>query len=122
MAAPSNRKFAAARRHAHRRIEQSARNSGDNGGAGAGSASQRLAGTALEHAQRIEWRPVICMKPAFTRCGKRGCASICGPCTATGAQSTSATTCTACGLPMETAVISTFAAIEFERLHHRPNR
>ena len=50
--------------------------------------------------------PTICMKPAFTRFGKRACRSIAGPSVATGASSTSDTASTACGLPIETAPIS----------------
>ena len=47
-------------------------------------------------------RATTCMKPALTPCGKRAWRSISGPCVATGAASTSATSCTACGLPIET--------------------
>jgi hypothetical protein len=56
------------------------------------------------------------MKPAFTRAGKRGWDSISGPCMPTGAASASATTCTACGLPMDTAVIATAAPRDIQRL------
>ena len=38
---------------------------------------------------------------------KRACVSIRGPCVATGAASTSATSCTACGLPIDTTATST---------------
>src|SRR5205814_1821185 len=44
---------------------------------------------------RMLARPTTCMYPAFTRCGKRGCCSINGPCVVTGAASTSATNWTA---------------------------
>jgi hypothetical protein len=54
-------------------------------------------------------RSTTCMKPAFTRCAKRGWCSICGPCSATGAVSTSSTTCTACGLPIESTATETMA-------------
>ena len=54
-----------------------------------------------------------CMKPAFTRLGNAGWRSTSGPSVATGAVSTSGTTHTACGLPMDTAAINTVAACEF---------
>ncbi len=47
------------------------------------------------------------MYPALTRSGKRGWCSITGPSAVTGAPATSATTCTACGLPIETTLTST---------------
>ena len=46
----------------------------------------------------------------MTRAGKRAWRSIAAPCSATGAASTSATTCTACGLPIDTAVIATVSS------------
>jgi hypothetical protein len=47
------------------------------------------------------------MKPALTRRGNRACDSIRGPSVATGASSTSSTTCTACGLDRLTTASST---------------
>ena len=69
---------------------------------------------------RMPERSTTCMKPAFTRCGKRGWCSISGPCSATGALSTSATTCTACGLPIDriaTETIAPSARAESARCH-----
>src|SRR3954467_12044418 len=51
-------------------------------------------------------RSMICIYPALVRCAKRGWCSIDGPSLNTGAASTSATSCTACGLPIDTAKMS----------------
>src|SRR6185503_11149275 len=56
---------------------------------------------------RIACRSTTCMKPALTRPGKRAWRSISGPSSATGACATSGTSCTACGLPMESSASST---------------
>src|SRR5258706_2565950 len=48
---PLDREVAAARRHAHRRIEEAASNAGDDRRAGARAAGERLARAALPHAQ-----------------------------------------------------------------------
>src|SRR5215831_4106039 len=52
-------------------------------------------------------RSTISMKPTLTRFGNRGCFSMAGPRRSTGALCTDATVNTACGLPIDTAPIST---------------
>ena len=104
---PMRSSGAAARLDVDLAIEQAEPDAGHDRGAGAGAAGERLARAALEHAQPHGRRETICMKPALTPRGKRTCCSISGPWLATGALSTSATSCTACGLPIETTATAT---------------
>src|SRR3989338_5067557 len=55
--------------------------------------------------RRILWRSITCMNPALTRLGKRGWRSMSGPNSFTGACSISSTSCTACGLPIDSALM-----------------
>ena len=61
------------------------------------------------------------MKPALTPRAKRAWRSISGPCVATGAASTSATICTACGLPIETtATVDAAPVAQLDRPERQP--
>ena len=113
--------FAATGADAHRVVKQAAQDAGDHGKAQApGATGERFAGTAFEYPRRRIWpRSTICMKPALTFCGKRGCTSIAAPTAPTGKASTSSTTCTACGLPIDMAVMACFAVDHVERINRR---
>ena len=80
-AGPFDGQHAAARVARPPGVEQAQPDAGHHRRAGAGAAGQRLAGAALAHPQPDVARgPRTCMKPALTRCGKRGWCSISGPC------------------------------------------
>ena len=85
-------------------VEQAATNACDDRGARAGAASERLARAALVHAQpnvsAIDDLHVTRVRRAPE---SADAARSAGPRSSTGAASTSATTCTACGLPIDSA-------------------
>ena len=116
---PATRSSARRRASAPERgaIEQAAPYAGDHRGAGAGAASERFAGAALADAQaNVSAIDHLHVAGVHARGKARMALDAAGPRVVTGAASTSATTCTACGLPIDSTETCTRRTLDVQRV------